>query len=268
MNIDIKTKHNVTRAGNGSQTIMFAHGYGCDQNMWRFVAPAFEDKYDVVLFDYIGSGQTNDDLYDFDRYSSLEAHAEDIIQICEEMELKDVIFVGHSVSSMIGVLAAGKRPELFNHLIMIGPSPCYINKDNYYGGFSKEDIDELVETLESNYVGWSSFITPVIVGNPDQPEFTEELNSSFCRMNPDIAKHFAKVTFLGDNREDLNKVSVPSLVIQSDPDSIAPVKVGQYVHQNLPNSTYKKLEASGHCPHLTAPGQVINVLKDYLIHSN
>jgi sigma-B regulation protein RsbQ len=222
----------------------------------------------VVLFDHIGSGKTDENLYDFDRYSSLDAYADDIIQLCEGMELKDIIFVGHSVSAMIGVLAGAKRPELFKHLIMIGPSPCYINKEDYFGGFSKEDIEELVETLESNYLGWSSFITPVIAGNPDQPQFAEELNNSFCRMNPEIAKQFAKVTFLGDNRDDLGKVSIPSLVLQSDPDAIAPVKVGQYVHQHLQNSTYKQLNASGHCPHLTAPDQTINAIKSYLTNYN
>jgi sigma-B regulation protein RsbQ len=266
--MEVKSKHNVTRFGNGSQTIMFAHGYGCDQNMWRFVAPAFEDDYDVVLFDHIGSGKTDENLYDFDRYNSLDAYADDIIHLCEGMELKEIIFVGHSVSAMIGVLAVAKRPELFKHLIMIGPSPCYINKEDYFGGFSKDDIDELVETLESNYMGWSSFITPVIAGNPDQPQFAEELNNSFCRMNPEIAKHFAKVTFLGDNRDDLGKVSIPSLVVQSDPDAIAPVKVGQYVHQHLQNSIYKQLDASGHCPHLTAPDQTIHAIKSYLTNYN
>jgi sigma-B regulation protein RsbQ len=243
---------------------MFAHGYGCDQNMWRLVAPAFEEDYEIILFDHTGSGKSDENKYDFDKYNSLDGYANDIIEICDELELDDVILVAHSVSTMIGVLAAAERPDLFAKLILIGPSPRYINDEDYYGGFSQKDIDDLIETLESNYLGWSSSITPVIAGNPQKPEVTEELHNSFCSMNPDIAKHFAKVTFLSDNREDLCRVSVPSLVIQCDPDMIAPVEVGKYVDKQLQNSCFIQIDASGHCPHLTAPELIIDTIKSFI----
>jgi sigma-B regulation protein RsbQ len=264
MNNDILSRNHVNLLGEGSQPIIFSHGYGCDQNMWRFITPAFEKEYHIILFDHVGSGKSDENQYDFTKYNSLEGYAEDVIELIEELALEKVIFVGHSVSSMIGLLSAAKRPDLFQSLVMVGPSPCYINNGDYYGGFSEQDIDELVETLESNYLGWSSFITPVIAGNPDKPEFAEELHNSFCRMNPNIAKHFAKVTFLSDNRMDLSTVSIPTLVLQCHPDAIAPVKVGEYVYQNLQNGSYIQLDASGHCPHLTAPEQTIKAIKAYL----
>jgi sigma-B regulation protein RsbQ len=268
MNKDIFTRNNVNRYGKGSQPMMFAHGYGCDQNMWRFVAPAFEDDYEIILFDHTGSGKSDAKAYDFNKYNSLEGYADDIIEICDELKLKDVIFVAHSVSTMMSVIAAARRPDLFAKLILIGPSPRYINDDNYFGGFAKNDIDDLIETLESNYLGWSSAITPVIIGNPDKPEMAEELHNSFCRMNPEIAKHFARVTFLSDNRVDLPKVSVPSLVIQCDPDMISPVEVGKYVDEQLQNSSFVQINTSGHCPHLTAPELTINAIKTFLKRDN
>ena len=265
MKKNIISRNNVTyQFGNGSQPMMLAHGYGCDQNMWRFVTPAFKEDYQIILFDHTGSGQSDEKQYDVDKYSSLDGYAEDVIQICDELELEDVIFVGHSVSTMIGVLAAKERPDLFSKLIMICPSPRYINDGDYYGGFSKEDIDDLIETLESNFLGWSSSITPVIAGNSDKPEAAEELHNSFCRMNPDIAKQFAKATFLADNRDDLSEVSVPCLIIQCDPDMIAPVEVGKYVQEQMENCALIQINASGHCPHLTAPELTIDAMKSYL----
>ncbi len=259
-----QNKNNVKRFGNGKQTIMFAHGYGCDQNMWRFVTPAFEKDYDIIIFDHVGSGKSDERAYDFQKYSSLSGYADDVIELCDELHLKNIIFVGHSVSSMIGSLASVKRPDLFKDLIMIGPSPCYINDNEYYGGFEKKDIDGLIEMLESNYLGWSSYITPIIAGEQDKPEYSVELNNSFCRMNPEIARHFAKVTFTGDNRSDLSNVTTPTLIIQSDPDVIAPVKVGMYVHEKIKNSKFEQLKSPGHCPHLTSPEQTIRSIKSYL----
>lgn len=264
MIIDIATRNNVNRLGSGDQTLMFAHGYGCDQTMWRHVTPAFKQDYEIVLFDHVGSGNSDDSAYDFDKYASLEGYASDIIEICDELELTDVTLVGHSVSAIIGVLAAGWAPDVIRKLILIGPSPCYINDDEYYGGFSRQDIDELVETLESNYLGWSEYITPIIAGDPDYPEVADELYHSFCKMKPGIAQHFAKVTFLGDNRDDLANVAVPSLIIQCHPDVIAPVQVGKYVHQKMPNSSFVQLDAPGHCPHLSAPEQTIKAMKTFL----
>ncbi|EPR71357.1 alpha/beta fold hydrolase [Cyclobacterium qasimii] len=257
-------KNNVNISGNGIQPIVFGHGYGCDQKMWRHITPAFEKDYKIVLFDHVGSGKSDIRAYNYQKYSSLEGYAEDLIKIIVDLDLQDVVFVGHSVSSIIGVLAAGKRPDLFDKLILVGPSPCYINEDEYLGGFNKDDIDELVETLESNYLGWSSFIAPIIIGNPELPEYSEELRNSFCSMNPDIAKHFAKVTFMGDNREDLTNVSTPTLILQSHPDMIAPVTVGEFVHNKIKESKYVLLNSSGHCPHLTSPDQVISSIQSYL----
>jgi len=264
MNRDIIKRNNIHRFGSGSQTMMFAHGYGCDQNMWRFVAPRFEKDFKILLFDHVGSGQSDESAYDFEKYNSLQGYANDIIEICEALELKEVIFVGHSVSCMIGLLAAKARPELFSKLIMIGPSPGYINDGEYFGGFSAEDIENLISTLESNYLGWSEHIAPVIVGDADQPEFSKELENSFCRMNPAIGKHFAKVTFTSDNRADLPDIPHPVLVVQSHPDAIAPVETGKYVAEHIPKCTYVELNSAGHCPHLTAPDKTITAMANYL----
>lgn len=257
-------KNNVTQFGKGHQTLMFAHGYGCDQNMWRFITPEFEADFNIVLFDHVGSGNSDASAYDFETYDSLHGYAEDIIAICDELKLSKVIFVGHSVSCMIGVLASIQRPKLFEKLILIGPSPCYIDQDDYKGGFSRQDIEDMIHTLESNYLGWSSHITPVITGHPEQPQHSKELHNSFCQMNPEIAKHFAKVTFLGDNRDDLKKVSVPVQVIQCHPDLISPINVGQYVHKHISNSMFTQIEVPGHIPHLTNPERTINAMRQFL----
>ncbi|MFN2431081.1 MAG: alpha/beta fold hydrolase [Cryomorphaceae bacterium] len=268
MTTEVRTKNNVNVLGEGTQPMVFAHGYGCDQNMWRHLVPAFSADYKIVLFDHVGSGNSDESVYDFKKYNNLKGYADDVIELLDELEMKNAVFVGHSVSCIIGVLAAAKRPDLFNKLILIGPSPCYVNKGDYHGGFSQEDIDELVETLESNYLGWSSFITPIIAGDTEQPEVSEELHNSFCRMNPKIAKHFARVTFTGDNREDLKRVSTPSFVIQSDPDTIAPVEVGEYVCDQIPDARIEVLHSPGHCPHLTAPEKTIDAIKSYLKKSS
>lgn len=268
MKNEVIFRNSVKRFGNGKKTIMFAHGYGCDQNMWRFITPSFQNNYDCIIFDHVGSGNSDEKAYDFNKYDSLSAYANDIISICDELGLRDIIFVGHSVGSMMGALAAAERPDLFDRLIMIGPSPRYINDEDYYGGLSQNDINELMDTLDSNFLGWSSYITPVIIGNPDKVEFSTELDNSFCRMNPEIAKHFAKVTFLSDNREDLPRVLTPTLIIQCHPDVIAPIEVGKYVHEHIPNSSYTQIAASGHCPHLTAPELTIKALKSYLENIN
>ncbi len=257
-------KHNVQILGKGKKTILFVHGYGCDQNMWRFITPAFETSYKIVLIDLVGSGHSDLDAYDFDKYNSLQAHADDIIGLIEELGLKDVVLVGHSVSAMIGALASIKNPAVFDCIIMIGPSPRYISDHSYDGGFSKESIDELVEALDSNYLGWSSAITPVIMGNPERPELAQELKNSFCRNNPEIAKHFARVTFLGDNRVDLENITVPTLILQSSSDVIAPLHVGNYVQQHIKDSQITLLKARGHCPHLSEPEETIQSIKKFL----
>ena len=258
-------KNNVTIHGTSSKVMFFVHGYGCDQNMWRFITPHFKDSYKIVLIDLVGSGKSDEKAYNYDKYNSLKGHADDIINICDALNLKDVCIVAHSVSAMIATLAAVKRPVLFKKIIMIGPSPRYINDADYFGGFSQKDIDELLETLDSNYLGWSSAMAPVIMDNPDRPELAAELEASFCQNNPEIATHFAKVTFLGDNRNELKELSTDTLIIQSKTDAIASIEVGQFVNNNISNSKLVVLETIGHCPHLSAPNKTIEAIKNYLI---
>jgi sigma-B regulation protein RsbQ len=246
------------------QPMIFAHGFGCDQNMWRFVAPRFEDDFRVILFDHIGAGGSDPSAYDPGRYTSLAAYAEDVLDICEELDLRDIVFVGHSVSAMIGALAAAKEPERFAKLVLVGPSPRYINDDSYVGGFTEDDIAGLLDSLESNYLGWSSAMAPVIMGNSDRPELGEELTASFCRSDPEIARQFARVTFLSDNRADLARVSTPSLVLQCASDVIAPVAVGEYVNQALAESTLVLLDATGHCPNLSAPDETARAIAAFV----
>lgn len=249
-------RHNVRRSGiAGGQPIVFAHGYGCDQNMWRFVAPRFEDAFQVILFDHVGAGGSDLDAYDPVRYSSLDGYAQDVLELCDELELQDVVFVGHSVSAMIGAIACARRPAMFDKLVMIGPSPRYIDDDDYVGGFNSADIAELLESLESNYLGWSAAMAPVIVGNPQRPELGAELTESFCRTDPTIALNFARATFLADNRADLAQVATPALVLQCRSDVIAPIAVGEYVRDQLGDATLVILEATGHCPNLSAPDE-------------
>jgi sigma-B regulation protein RsbQ len=258
-------KNAVTVTGNPSgPPMMFAHGYGCDQNMWRFVAPAFAETHRIVLFDHVGNGRSNLSAYDEKRYSTLDGYAEDVLAIIHELDLHDVVFVGHSVSAMIGVLAANQEPERFDRLVMIGPSPRYINDADYVGGFGHADIEELLESLDSNYLGWSSAMAPVIMGNPDRPELGAELTNSFCRTDPEIARRFAHATFLADNREDLPKLRVPALILQCSDDVIAPATVGRYVHEHVPGSTLVTMNATGHCPNLSAPGETIDAIRAYL----
>lgn len=244
--------------------MLFAHGFGCDQNMWRFVAPAFEDEYRVVLFDHVGAGGSDLSAYNRSRYDSLQGYARDVLEIRRELELTDAVFVGHSVSAMIGVLASVEEPGAFESLVLVGPSPRYINDGDYTGGFTQEDIDGLLESLDSNYLGWSSAMAPVIVGNPDRPELGTELTNSFCRTDPTIAKHFARVTFLSDNRADLPRVKARTLVLQCSDDVIAPHCVGEYVNGQIPASELVLMQATGHCPNLSAPDETIAAIQAFL----
>jgi sigma-B regulation protein RsbQ len=244
--------------------MVFAHGFGCDQNMWRYVAPRFEDDFQVVLFDHAGAGLSDRSAYDNTRHGSLAGYAQDVLDICHELELQDVIFVGHSVSSMIGVLAAREEPHLFDKLVLVGPSPRYINDGEYVGGFTEDDITEMLDSLESNYLGWSSAMAPVIMGNPGAPELAAELTESFCRTDPEVARRFARVTFMSDNRRDLASVKTPTLVLQCSNDVIAPVEVGEYVRDAMPNATMVMLAATGHCPNLSAPEQTADAIAAFV----
>lgn len=257
-------KHNIKILGDGEKTMLLAHGYGCDQAMWRFLSAAFQDEYRVVLFDHVGAGGSDLSQYSREKYGTLDGYADDVLEIIEAVQGAPVVFVGHSVSSMIGILAANKKPEHFSRLVLIGPSPCYINDGEYAGGFTRPDIDGLLQTLDSNHLGWSRAMAPVIMKNEDRPELASELAESFCRTDPSIAKHFARVTFLSDNRADLARLSVPSLVMQCSEDNIAPQAVGEFVHRQLAGSRYVFLRATGHCPHLSAPEEIIQNIKQYL----
>lgn len=244
--------------------MLFAHGFGCDQNMWRLVAPCFAEDYRVIVFDHVGAGGSDLASYDPQCYSSLEGYAEDVLAICHALDLRDVFFVGHSVSAMIGVLAAAREPELFAALVLVGPSPRYIDDGDYVGGFAPEDIEELLTSLESNYLGWSAAMAPVIMGTPERPELGEELAESFCRTDPDIARRFAGVTFRSDNRGDLSRVTTPTLVLQCANDVIAPTCVGEFVRDAMPNATMVLLNATGHCPNLSAPEETTAAIRAFL----
>ena len=260
------SRHHVRVFGAGTVPMVFAHGFGCDQNMWRFITPAFEGDYKVVLFDYLGHGRSDVSAYQPGRYASLEGYAADVLEICAALDVRHGVFVGHSVSAMIGAMACAREPDRFDALVMIGPSPRYINDGDYVGGFSRPDIEELLDALDSNYLGWSSSMAPVIMGRPDRPELGEELANSFCRTDPAIARQFARTTFLGDNRDDLARVPARTrtLVLQCSDDVIAPQAVGQFVHSRVPNSVLVNMRATGHCPNLSAPDETIAAIKAFL----
>lgn len=261
----IGLRNNVKIKGNGARVIMFGHGFGCDSNTWRMVTPAFENDFKLVLFDYVGSGNSDLRAYDSDRYSSLEGYAKDVVEICEALNLKEVIFIGHSVSSMIGLLAANSAPELFSKLIFIGPSPRYLNDVNYPGGLDRAELEELLEIMDSNYLGWSSTMAGHIMGNPDRPHLADGLSRSFCSADPTIAKKFARVTFLSDNRDDLPKLKIPSLTIQCREDFLTTEKIASYIQSITPGNKVTFLESSGHCPHLSDPDGVITAVKTFLM---
>ncbi len=244
--------------------MVFAHGFGCDQNMWRFITPAFEEEYRLVLFDYVGAGKSDLDAYNAQRYSNLQGYADDIVDVCRALDLRDVILVGHSVSSVTGMLAALAEPRRFHSVICIGPSPRYVNDEGYTGGFERKDIDELLDTMDKNYIGWANFLAPMVMRAPDQPELAKELTESFCSTDPKIARRFAEATFLSDNRGDLPKLRIPTLLLQCSEDIIAPVCVGEYMHAQMPQSTLRIMKATGHCPHMSAPDETIALMKEFL----
>jgi len=265
---DVLKRNNVSIYGEAGKPVMvFAHGYGCDQNVWSAVIEAFEQDYQIIVFDYVGAGKSDLSAYSTEKYASLEGYTEDIFDIYACLNLKDTILVAHSVSCMVGLLAAIKKPELFSKLIFIGPSPRYINDDAYHGGFTSEDIDGLFEMMDDNYLGWSRALAPSIMGNSDRPVLGESLTNTFCATDPTIAKQFARVTFLSDNRKDLPNLGVPSLTLQCVSDIIAPVEVGSYMNKNMLNNTLVVMNATGHCPHMSAPKETIDLIKSYL-HSN
>lgn len=262
--MDILKRNNVSVRGSGPVTMMFAHGFGCDQHMWRRLAPDFEERFRIVLFDLTGSGQSDLNAYDTTRYATLEAHARDALDILDAVGVGPTVFVGHSVSAMVGLLASIEQPQRFLAQIMVGPSPCYLNQGDYDGGFSRADIDELLATMDMNYLGWSSSMAPSIMGSPDQPALALELTNSFCRTDPTIARHFARVTFLSDYRDHLRQSPVPSLILQCSDDMLAPVGIGHYMHAHMPHSELAIIDNVGHCPHLSAPAASVRAIALFL----
>jgi len=257
-------RNNVQQHGSGQRTIVFAHGFGCDQNMWRFVEPAFRNRFRTVLFDHVGAGRSDLGAYDPAKYSDIRGYAVDVVDIGRELNLRDAIFVGHSVSAMIGALASIDAPGMFGKLVMVGPSARYIDDGDYYGGFSSAQIDELLSSLADNHLGWSAAMAPAIMGNPDRPELGEELTNAFCRTDPEIAKQFARATFTSDNRADLKNVTADTLILQARDDIIASEKVGEFVHREIAGSRIVYLDATGHCPNLSAPGAVIAAMNVFV----
>jgi sigma-B regulation protein RsbQ len=263
-NVSATLRNNVVQSGAGDRAMVFAHGFGCDQQMWRFVAPAFEDRFRTILFDHVGAGASDLSAYDPARYGSLSGYADDVVELARELGLRNAIFVGHSVSGMIGALASIKAPDLFSSLVMVSPSPRYIDDGDYRGGFSRDQIDELLAVLAENHLGWSAAMAPTIMGNPDRPELGEELTASFCRTDPDIARDFARVTFTADNRDDLDRITASTLILQCSEDVIAPVEVGTYLHDRIAGSRLVVLQATGHCPNLSAPSEVIAAMQAFV----
>jgi len=262
--MSVLKRNNVTVQGKGATPILFAHGFGCDQNMWRLVAPAFLDDYKIILFDHVGAGNSELSAYSPDKYSTLEGYAADILEIVYALELKDIVFVGHSVAAMMGILVARQAPDLFSKLVLVGPSPCYINDGDYIGGFEKDQIEELLESLETNHLGWSMTMAPVIMGNADRKALGEELANSFCRTDPAIARQFARTTFLSDTRDIIASVEIPTLILQCSQDVIAPQSVGEYLHERIPQSQLAIMKATGHCPNLSAPEETIAAIRAFL----
>jgi sigma-B regulation protein RsbQ len=262
--MDVLARHNVHVSGSGASTLVFLHGFGCDQNMWRLLAPAFSKRFTTVMLDLVGSGQSDLSAYDFERHGSLNGHADDLVEVIDRVGRGPVVCVGHSVSATIGMLAGIAAPDRFSAHVMIGPSPCYVNDGAYVGGFTRADIDGLLETMDSNYLGWSSNMAPAIMGSAEQPELAVELTNSFCRTDPDIARHFARVTFLSDHRADVAKLDAPTLVVQCHDDLIAPRSVGEFLVRTLPRGTLRVIDNVGHCPHLSSPGACAGAMDEFL----
>lgn len=262
--VDVVNRNHVNVIGEGMRTLLFAHGFGCDQSMWQYILPAFEDQYRIVLFDYVGSGKSDLTAYTSEKYGTLRGYMQDVLDIIDALKLDKVTFIGHSVSAMIGMLASLERPDCFDRLVMIGPSPRYLNDVGYFGGFDPEDITELLDMMEMNFAGWASFMAPLAMNNPERPKLSQELERSFISADPVIAREFAEVTFMSDHRQELPRASVPALIMQCSDDSVVPIEVGAYLHRHLRNSTFRMMEAKGHYPHISHPQETIAVIREYL----
>ena len=260
----LERRHHVQVSGSGPATIFFAHGFGCDQSMWRLVEPAYAKRFRTVKFDLMGAGHSDVAAYDPEKYATLQGYADDVVELIEAFGRGPVVFVGHSVSAMIGMLADLKAPGLIAAHAMVGPSPCYINEGDYCGGFERQDIDSLLNTMEHNYLAWASAMAPAIMGAPDKPELSAELTANFCRADPQIAKLFVRVIFLSDHRAELPRLKTPTLILQCSEDLIVPVAVGEYMSRVIPGSVLKIIQNVGHCPHVSAPGATTDAIDGFL----
>jgi sigma-B regulation protein RsbQ len=265
-NINVLERNNVKVTGNGETTLMLAHGFGCDQNMWRFMLPTLESNYKVVLFDYVGCGQSDTSAFDKKRYKSLDGYAQDVIEICEELKLQNIVFIGHSVSSIIGMLAALESPTIFSKIVMICPSPCFLNfAPDYFGGFERDDLEELINLMDKNYIGWANYLAPLVMGQSNKTELIKELEESFCSTDPNYAKPFAMATFFADDRAALCKLHLPTMILQCKDDNLASVEIGKYMHKEIPNSVIEVIDSHGHCLHMTDPDTVLKIIEKFLI---
>lgn len=261
---DIISRNNVKVFGTGEHTLLLAHGFGCDQNMWRFVTSNLSKYFRIIQFDYVGSGNSDVSAFDVEKYSSLEGYAEDIIDICQVFELEKITLVGHSVSSMIGLIASVKAPQYFENIVMVCPSPCFLNQPpDYLGGFDRADLEELIELMDKNYIGWANYLGPLVMGAENSVEMIKELSDSFCSTDPIIAKTFAKATFFSDLRNLLPQAKHPALILQSGTDALAATSIGVFMHDSMPNSELKVIEAEGHCLHMTHPNEVNRSIIDF-----
>lgn len=262
--MSVVQRNNVRTFGSGDHVLVFAHGFGCDQSMWKFVAPAFEESHRVVLFDLTGAGQSDLSAYDYAAYGKLERHAEDIIEICDALELEKPTLVGHSVSAITSGLAAVAAPDKIGSVVMVAPSPCFLNQPEYTGGFDRADLEQVIDFMQQNYLGWAEQMAPTIAGDGAEGPASQMLTQSFCRTDPDIARHFGEVTFLSDKRAEMSQIDVPTLILQCANDALAPTSVGEWMEKTIPNATLNVIDTFGHCPHLTAPDATIQAIESYL----
>ena len=264
-NTDVLTRNNVAVLGEGNITVLLANGFGCDQNMWRFLLPYIKGDYKIILFDYVGSGKSDVSQFQQHKYHTLDGYAEDILDVCNALSLNNVYLVGHSVSSIIGLLAAIKKPEYFAKLVMVWPTPCFLNfPPEYFGGFDEADLHELLGLMDKNYIGWAEYLAPLVMGVNNSEMLTDELSSSFCSTDPLIAKSFAKATFFSDHRENLSQVIHPTLIFQSDDDALAAKSVGEYMQNEMQNASIEIIKGEGHCLHMTHPEKIAPLLIKYL----
>jgi sigma-B regulation protein RsbQ len=260
----IKRNH-VNVQGQGNQTLIFAHGFGADQTVWRHIVAAFDSDYRIVLFDHVGAGKSDFTAYSRSRYSSLYGYAEDLLELCAELKLTHTILVGHSVSAMIALLASVMEPQRFSRLIFIGASPRYLNDVDYHGGFEQSDLDALYAAMSANYEAWAcGFFAPLMMGNPERPSLAREYAATLAAIRPDIALAVARAIFQSDFRAHLPRLTLPTLIIQSSDDKAVPPNVGRYLAAKIPKSQLVNINAQGHVPHLSAPDEVIRAIRAYL----